>query len=257
MMTRSPRLLPRLALTAWLLLPAACMAFGQTPETFWPPPTVPAGTNPTTMARPRLEWLERVEQNFARTRGKDFDLIFDGDSITDGWQSVGKDVWAAAYGGRRAVDFGIGGDRIENVLWRLKQGQVDGMHPKLIVLMIGTNNLGGATVDQIAEGIGAVVADCRRRCPDAHLLLLGIFPRYNEATQPVRQSIIQINQKIAHLDDGAHVTYLDIGAKFLTPDGTLTAAIMPDFLHPSAEGYRIWAEAIAPIVDKYVPAKTP
>jgi lysophospholipase L1-like esterase len=191
-----------------------------------------------------------------RANANKYDLIFDGDSITDNWQAAGKGVWTQHYAALNPVDFGIGGDRTEHLLWRLQQGQVDGQNPKLIVLMIGTNNLASNSDDQISEAIGAIVKDYLKRCPQAHLLLLGIFPRGASATDPFRARITSINQKIAPLGDGKRVTYLDIGSKFLQPDGTLTKDIMPDYLHPSAKGYEIWASAIQPIVDQYVPVAT-
>ncbi len=217
----------------------------------FPVPIPPVGTNPAAFPAPRDEWFLRFQSNLDKTKGHHYDLLFDGDSITDFWQTRGSAVWDQHYGSLNAVDFGISGDRTENVLWRLQQGQVDGMDPKLIVLMIGTNNIKNDSVDQIADGIKAVVAQYLQRCPDSHLLLLGVFPRSTAATDPIRAKVIAINEKIAPLDDGKRVTYLDIGKKFLQPDGTLSANIMPDFLHPTAQGYGIWADAIQPIVDKY------
>jgi lysophospholipase L1-like esterase len=105
-------------------------------------------------------------------------------------------------------------------------------------------------VDQIAEGVANVTAEYQKRCPNAEILLLGIFPRSALPTDPIRAKIAAINKKISALQ-GGRVTYLDIGAKFLQPDGTLTKEIMPDFLHPSAKGYQIWADAIQAVVDQY------
>ncbi len=219
----------------------------------WPQPPPPPGTNPATFAEPRLDWLERFQSNLNQSRGKQFDLVFDGDSITDNWHGAGREVWAQRYGSLHAFNFGIGGDKVEHVLWRLQQGELGGIHPKLIVLMIGTNNTGRDSATQIAEGIKVLVAEYLKRCPEAHLLLLGVFPRAELATDPVRAKIIAINQEIAKLDDGKRVTYLDIGAKFLGSDGSLSTEIMPDRLHPSAQGYQIWADAIQPVIDKYFP----
>jgi lysophospholipase L1-like esterase len=220
----------------------------------FPVPPRPANINPDTYPAPRDEWFLRFQSNLDKTKGHRYDLLFDGDSITDFWQKQGKEVWGQHYGHLNSVDFGISGDRTENVLWRLQQGQVDGMDPKLIVLMIGTNNIAHSSVDQDVEGIKAVVAQYLQRCPHSHLLLLGVFPRSAMATDDIRAKVIAINKGIAPLGDGKRISYLDIGQKFLQPDGTLTAEIMPDFLHPSAKGYEIWADAIQPIVDKYCPA---
>ena len=247
---RSP--MTRIFLLTALVLAFAARAFAQIPASaVWPLPAVPAGTNPETIAAPRDEWVLRVQQSLDKTRGQHFDLIFDGDSITDFWQGTGKTVWAERYGSLKAFDFGISADKVEHLLWRLQQGQVDGLDPKLVVLMIGTNNSGRDSVDQIAQGISNVTAEYVKRCPHAQILLLAVFPRSPLPTDPIRAKITAINQKIASLQSD-RVTYMDIGPKFLQPDGTLSKEIMPDALHPSTKGYQIWADAIQPVVDKYL-----
>ncbi len=246
--------LPSRALPVLGLLLLSLQTGSAVDTVIFPVPPLPAGTNEAAYPAPRNDWFIRFQGNLDRTKGQKYDLLFDGDSITDFWQTRGKEVWDAHFGKRNAVDFGISGDRTENVLWRLQEGQVTGMDPKLIVLMIGTNNLAHDSADQIVEGIKAIVAQYLQRCPHSHLLLLGIFPRAAAPTDDLRTKIIEINKKIAPLDDGKRVTYLDIGSKFLQPDGTLTKEIMLDFLHPTAQGYEIWAGAIQPIVDKYCPA---
>ena len=243
----------RIFLLTALVLAFAARAFSQIPSSaVWPLPVVPAGANPENIATPRDEWVDRVQQTLNQTKGKHFDLIFDGDSITDFWQGTGREVWTARYGSLNAVDFGISADKVENLLWRLQQGQVDGLDPKLVVLMIGTNNSGRDSVGQIAEGISTVTAEYVKRCPHAQILLLAIFPRSPLPTDGIRAQIAAINQKISSLQSD-RVTYLDIGPKFLQPDGKLAPEIMPDALHPSAKGYQIWADAIQPVVDKYLP----
>ena len=120
--------------------------------------------------------------------------------------------------------------------------------------MIGTNNLGANTNEQIAEGVAAIVQDYRTRCPDAVVLLQAIFPRGPKATDPFRARIKAINEIIAKLHDGKKVIFIDFGEKFLSADGTLLPEIMPDFLHPSPKGYQIWADAIQPVINQYFPA---
>lgn len=181
------------------------------------------------------------------------DLIFDGDSITDAWQRGGLEIWNQRYAKLNAFDFGISGDRTENLLWRLDNGQVDNLHPKLIVLLIGTNNVGAETPQQIADGVKAIIADCQRRCPEAVILLQAIFPHGHLPTDGPRTLIKQINAIISQYADGKRVIYIDFSDKFLQPDGTLSADIMPDFLHPSAMGYKIWADAIQPKIDALFP----
>ena len=243
----------RILLRAALVLSFAATAYSEIPSSaVWPLPVVPNGVNPATVATPRDEWVARVQGALDATKGKHFDLIFDGDSITDIWRTTGKSVWMERYGSLKAFDFGISADKVENLLWRLQQGQVDNLDPKLVVLMIGTNNSGRDSVDRIAQGISVVTAEYVKRCPHAQILLLGVFPRSPLPSDPIRAKIAAINKEIAALQSD-RVTFLDIGSKFLQPDGTLTKEIMPDFLHPSAKGYQIWADAIQPVVDKYVP----
>jgi lysophospholipase L1-like esterase len=175
------------------------------------------------------------------------DVLFLGDSITDGWRGSGKQVWEKNYAPLKAANFGIGGDRTQHVLWRLRNGELDGINPKVAVLMIGTNNLGGNTDEQIAEGVKTIVEEIHKQKPETKVLLLGIFPRGASAKDPARTKIKEINEMISKLDDGGkHVKYLDIGDKFLDGEGNLSKDIMPDYLHPNAKGYEIWAEATDP-----------
>ena len=199
---------------------------------------------------PRNDWVAHFAHNVDRVKGKRVDLIFDGDSITDFWESKGKEVWEKNYAKLNVADFGISADRTEHLLWRLDHGQVDGLHPKLVVLLIGTNNLSQNTDPQTTEGVTAVVRDYQKRLPDAVILLQGIFPRGEKPTDPLRQRIKTINGNLARLGDGNKVIYLDFGDKFLEPDGSISKDIMPDSLHPSARGYEIWADAIRPQIDK-------
>lgn len=250
------KLLPamnRILLASLASFSLAVSALSEIPsQAVWPVPNAPAGGNPATFAVPREEWVTRVQKTLDQTKDKQFDLIFDGDSITDFWQSAGKAVWMQHYGSLRSVDFGISADKTEHLLWRLQQGQVNGMDPKLVVLMIGTNNTGRDSAGQVADGVKAVTAEYLKRCPHAHILLLGIFPRGEAAADPIRAKIADINKQIAGMESD-RVTFLDIGAKFLAADGTLSREIMGDFLHPTAKGYQIWADAIQPVVEKYLP----
>ena len=133
---------------------------------------------------PRDDWFATVQGKFDRYSGKPFSIVFDGDSITNRWETTGKNQWSAQFA-KRAADFGIEGDRTENVLWRLSKGQVDGMDPKVVVLMIGTNNIGRDSADQIAEGISKIVDEYLVRCPHAHVILMAVFSaqRKNPATR--------------------------------------------------------------------------
>lgn len=181
----------------------------------------------------------------------DADVIFLGDSITQGWEGAGKKVWAEHFAPLKAVNLGIGGDQTGHVLWRITEGkELDPIKPKVAVIMIGTNNTGGHSAEQIAGGIQAIVEELRKQKPEMKILLLGVFPRSAKPTDAVRDKIKAINSTISKLDDGKHVFYKDIGPKFLDPDGTLDKKIMPDLLHLSPAGYEIWADAITDDVKK-------
>lgn len=237
------------------LLSFSAFAEASVPAFYSQIPTVPPGINSAVYAAPREDWLQRVKANFEKVAPmrQSIQLVFDGDSITDWWQTTGKRVWEERFGNLHACDFAIAGDRTENLRWRLSQGQVAGMAPKLVVLMIGTNNLGANSNEQIVEGIKSIVAEYQKRCPRAAILLQGIFPRSERPADPIRARIKAINASLARLNYGEKVTFVDIGDKFLAADGTLTKDIMPDGLHPSEKGYTIWANAIAPILQKYFP----
>jgi len=195
-----------------------------------------------------------TQRKFDRYSGKHFDIVFDGDSIMNRWEITGREIWSKHYAGE-AADFGIEGDRVENVLWRLSKGQVDGIDPKVVVLMIGTNNSGRNSADEIAEGIKHLVVEYENRCPHAHLILFGIFPRGQNANDGGRRKVAAVNERIKLLDDGKRVTYIDLSPKMIDPDGTIAQEMMPDFVHPTLKGYQIWADAMQPVIDQYAGAK--
>lgn len=193
---------------------------------------------PTTQPRPRDEnWVKRHEGFVEIARKGDVDLLFVGDSITDGWRGRGKAVWDANFAPLKAANFGIGGDRTQHVLWRLQNGELEGIKPRLCVLMIGTNNLGNSNADIIA-GIQAIIKEMHVRQPQMKILLLGIFPRTAGYDR-----IKQMNQTLSQMKDPL-VSYMDIGAGFLNEQGEVPKEIMPDGLHPNEKGYAIWAAAI-------------
>lgn len=195
-------------------------------------------------------WMKRHESFNARVAEGNVDLIFIGDSITQGWEGAGKNVWQKSYADRNAVNLGIGGDRTQHVLWRLDNGNIKGISPKLAVIMIGTNNSGSNTPEEIFEGNKAIVEKLKEALPKTKILVLGIFPRGENADDPRRQVNEKTNAMLAKLADGQQVHYLDIGKSFLNEEGVLTKEVMPDLLHLSEKGYTIWAEAIEPSVKK-------
>lgn len=172
------------------------------------------------------------------------DLVFIGDSITQAWENPGRKVWAKFYGKRNAVNLGISGDRTQHVIWRLDNGNLYNIQPKAAVIMIGTNNSGSNTSQEVADGLKIIVKQIRTKSPKTKILLLGVFPRGTNKADKKRQVNEGANAIFSKLDDGKHVHYLDIGPKFLEKDGTLTREIMPDLLHLSEKGYSIWAESI-------------
>ena len=173
------------------------------------------------------------------------DVIFLGDSITQGWEGAGKKAWADNFTPLKAVNLGIGGDQTGHVLWRITDGkELETLKPKVAVIMIGTNNMGGHSAEQIAGGVKAIVVELRKQKPEMKILVLGIFPRSAKPTDSIREKVKTANATLAKLDDGKSVFYKDIGEKFLESDGTLEKKIMPDYLHLSPEGYDIWAAAI-------------
>jgi lysophospholipase L1-like esterase len=191
----------------------------------------------------------RHEKINERVKQGNVDLIFIGDSITQAWEGNGKDVWAKHYDKRNAANLGIGGDRTQHVLWRLDHGNIDGIAPKLAVLMIGTNNSNGTdnTAEEIGAGITAIVKKLREKLPQTKVLILGVFPR-GPKPNPQREKNAKASEISSQLADDENVFYLDIGKEFLTDDGELTKEIMPDYLHLSPQGYEIWATAIEPKV---------
>lgn len=215
-------------------------------------PKKPAARGAATAPVPRDQawWKNRHEAINARIKQGNVDLIFIGDSITQGWEGAGKEVWQEFYAKRNAANLGIGGDQTQHVLWRLEHGNLEGISPKLAVVMIGTNNAAAYAPEEIAAGIEAIVKTLRAKLPKTKVLLLGIFPRGATPDDRLRQVNAKTNALICKLADGQNVVYLDIGKVFLQPDGTLTKEMMPDLLHLSPKGYRLWAEAIEPEVEK-------
>ena len=195
-------------------------------------------------------WMKRHEAMNTRVKQGNVDLVFVGDSITQGWEGRGKNVWAKFYGKRNAVNLGIGGDRTQHVIWRLDNGNLAGIAPKAAVIMIGTNNSGSNSPEEIAEGVTAIVRQLQEKTPKTKILLLATFPRGANPSDKQRQVNEGSNNIVAKLVADDNVFYLDIGKEFLGEDGSLSKEIMPDLLHLSERGYTIWAESIEPTLAK-------
>jgi lysophospholipase L1-like esterase len=204
------------------------------------------------------DWFARHHAELDLQKRMRPDVVMIGDSITQFWSGPpestvqnGPAAWQSAFKGVSVLNMGFGWDRTQNVLWRLQQGEFDGLHPRWVVIEIGTNNLTGtsqaraSTPQEIVEAVGAICDEVHRRSPESRVIAMGIFPRGAKTNDPLRSPIAQTNQLLAQkFAQSSTVRFLDIGKKFLTPDGTLPASVMPDGTHPSEEGYRIWAEAL-------------
>lgn len=197
------------------------------------------------------KWREFHTGDLARAAAGPVDVLFIGDSITEAWEKNGQKVWDDAFGKFNAANFGIGGDTTQNVLWRITEGgALDKVRPRVVVLMIGTNNFGlmNDSEEAVERGVSAIVATLRKKLPEAKILLLDIFPRGNPG-DGLRKKVESVNPRIAKIGAGdPAVRHLRIWDEFLDSKGNAPADIMPDKLHLSEKGYRIWADALTPVL---------
>ncbi|MDR4478535.1 MAG: platelet-activating factor acetylhydrolase IB subunit [Nitrospira sp.] len=195
-------------------------------------------------------WTERHERVVARVREGSVDLLFIGDSITQGWEEDGRRVWNSYYEPRRAVNLGFNSDRTETVLWRLQHGELDGIAPKLAILMIGTNNtsMREDPPENTAAGVHSILTTLRTRLPQTKILLLAVFPRGASADDPLRRVNSAVNDRLRVFADQRQVHFLDLSRHFLDEAGRISEDVMPDALHPSERGYRLWAEGMEDLV---------
>jgi lysophospholipase L1-like esterase len=193
------------------------------------------------------------EQLLKKARTGRIDVYFEGDSITRRWGATDYPEllahWKESFFGWNAADFGWGADRIQNILWRLENGELDGVDPKVIVLLAGTNNLpDGVTADQVTRGLAAIVQTMRSKAPKATIIVTGILPRNDDPSYwPV---IRQVNASLSKMADNRGVRYLDINGLLADSSGRLHEGMMNarDQLHPTLKGYRIWADALKPLL---------
>ena len=199
-------------------------------------------------------WMPRHEEKIKQRKDMDnkVDLVFIGDSITHAFDNKGKKEWAEYYAPRKAINLGFSGDRTEHVLWRLQNGAVDDIDPKLTIIMIGTNNCGhrNEKPEYTAKGIKAILDTVQEKLPNSKILLLAIFPRGATKDDPKRQLNDATNEIIKAYADGEKIHWLDINHVFLTEDGALEKSVMRDRLHPNSGQYKVWAEAMEPSVKK-------
>ena len=191
------------------------------------------------------------------------DLYFEGDSIVRRWGTSDTawkpmlENWTANFFGWNAGNFGWGADSTQNILWRVKNGELDGVNPKVIVLLAGTNNIGGGqSADEVARGVGAIIKACQEKAPGATIIVTGIFPRNDNMN--LLATINATNAKIAKMADGKRVRYLNVNASLADASGKLFNGMTIDSLHPSPKGYQVWADGLKPILTELLapPAKT-
>ncbi|HUB23986.1 MAG TPA: GDSL-type esterase/lipase family protein [Tepidisphaeraceae bacterium] len=233
-----------------------------------PLPTQPAAAaDSAAVPAPRTDANSMLahQQLLAKAKAGGIDLYFLGDSITRRWGctdpqwSVMLANWKQNFFGWNAADFGWGADRIQNILWRVENGELDGVNPKVIVILAGTNNVGNQAgpegkVDDILNGFDALIAACRNRAPGAAIILTGIFPRNDNLD--VLPEIRQINEGLAAKADGKTIFYVNINDKLADGDGRLYDGMTVDKLHPTVKGYQIWADALNPILTRLLGPKS-
>lgn len=218
------------------------------------PADKPAARNDDPVWRAKhLELLEKAKRG-------NIELYFEGDSITRRWEATHQDNWKQNFGGWKAADFGAGGDRTQNVLYRIQNGELDGVNPKVIVLLIGTNNVGPdpvtgsdeALVKDVANGIKACLKVLRKKAPRAKILLMGITPRNTDGSTAVMPTINKINSRIARFADGKTIRFLNINDRLADNDGRLYEGMTDDGLHLTDKGYQVWADAMRPILTEWL-----
>lgn len=234
-----------------------------------PEPPVPASAQPKApcdqpaASETNSRFLELHNSFLDRAKAGPIGALFLGDSITERWNKA-SETWNEYFGKYQPANFGISGDKTEGVLWRIAHGELDGIHPKVVVLMIGTNNTTYYSAPEITSGVKAVVQQIQVKLPKTKILLLGIFPRGPRTSKGTTddgvarmEKIRVINPELAKLEDGSTIRYLDISDKFLNAEGKIPSGLMPDQLHPSPEGYKVWAEAMQPLLDSMMTEKNP
>ena len=251
----SLRYLTRLS-AAFAVVALASCAFAQAPTAA--PAATPAPTvKPTPVPRTPADAVtipakgnegRHADFMYRITQGE-VGLLFLGDSITDFWPSRGQGSWLK-FAPYHPADFGISGERTEQVLWRITNGELDGINPKVTVIMIGTNNIGHFPNEEpewAAAGVQKIVETVHQKLPNTKVLLLGVFPRATKESI-ARKKVEAINAIISKLDDGKKTRYLDISKVFLDDQGEIPKEIMPDSLHPSPKGYDLWYDAMNPLL---------
>lgn len=213
----------------------------------------------TAAPQDKPRFFELHESFLKRAKSGPIGVLFLGDSITYGWNNV-PEVWRHFYARYEPANFGVGSDQTQHVLWRLEHGELDGIAPRVVVLLIGTNNSATHTAEQILEAQAKIIRTLRRKLPQTKVLVLAIFPRGPRHPDKngvprddgvARMRVIDaVNAGLPTIDDGRNVRVLNLNSVFLGPDGKIPSDIMPDQLHLSEKGYRLWGEAMKPLLNE-------
>jgi acetyl esterase/lipase/lysophospholipase L1-like esterase len=230
------------------------------------PLAVDAPSNSALVPTPKLEndsydWYARHADVLRVKAEISPEVVLIGDSITHFWggepksgQANGPASWQTTFGKYRTLNLGFGWDRIQNVLWRLDHGEIDGLSPRVIVIHIGTNNTSDTpnarsnSPAEIADGIGAILQRIRAKAPKAKVILMAVFPREQKPDHPRRAQIREMNRLLAPYGALPGITFLDIGPGLVQADGVISKEIMSDFCHPTEKGYQVWGSALAPFL---------
>lgn len=246
----------------WAALILLCSVRSACPQVQSAPATAPAVTTrqanvaATPIRRTDSFWVTRNEVINERARRGGAELVFFGDSITHRWEENGKDVWNKYYAGRGAMNAGIDGDATQTVLWRIQHGNLEGIHPKVVVLLIGSANSCDPrqSPQNIADAILEIVKVIRNRLPETRILLLSILPRWYTRTSEVERADAT-NQLVSRLADNRKVFYLDISRKLVNSEGSASLYVMPEYVHLTRNGYQVWAEAMEPTLARLLSEK--
>ena len=229
--------------------------------------TPKARNNPK--AKRKSGWHKRYDAKLKQIADykNDVDMVFIGDSITHFWDNDGAknkrkigglNTYKKYFSNYKVINLGYSGDRTENTLWVVNEsGYLKNLKAKMVVVMIGTNNIGHkrSTPAAAAAGVTKIVEGIRTQLPDAKIVLFGVFPRGANAKHIFRKQVAEINKVICKLGDDKNVFYCDITDKFVDKKGNLPRTLMPDVLHPNDAGYEIWAQAMMPYIEKFVGKK--
>ena len=197
-------------------------------------------------------WMPRHEAILEKNKNEETDLIFIGNSIIHGWENAGKETWDNYFSQYNPVNMGFGGDQTQHVLWRLDNGELDNINPKLAVVMIGTNNAGnGHSSEMIADGVIQIISRIRTKLPKTKILLLRIFPRGNPGAE-IRETNTKASEIFSAVADNKKVIYMDINEIFLDQNDSIPFHIMRDKLHPTTEGYVLWVDVITDKVSELI-----